>query len=610
MDKWLKLPIILLISTIVVLSCSEEESSPPTNTSTTEGEETTIETSKKLEYTSSEWNALLGSPSLDTASNVVITPDGEYIYVIGNARGDILSYANMGENDLIIAKYKANGEMVWISALRSTGNDGGYNIALSPDNRYIYIAGISTGNIDDQTNQGGNDILIVKYDSRGVKVWTKLIGSPSTDISTGIAVSPDNQYIYIVGYTDGSVFGEPHGKDVLIAKLTVEGTLQWGQLLTSNSNYDDEGYKIVVSNDGNALYITGITFGNIDPDYSTSGAPDIFVAKYTTEGTLSWVKQLGTPGFEYASDLTLSPDGNYIYVIGDTQGNLDNQANNGSFDAFIIKYDSLGTKIWTKLFGTPTLDYANAIEVGKTTGYLYISGATRGNLNGLTNNGDYDIFITKHTPEGTILKTILIGSPTTDNSFSITIPSNEYFGIISGYSKGPMPNSTPESTHHGDRDMLISKVTLIDDGVGNLTSCTPTFSHVTDTINIDNTGTLQDIQVGVIISASCTQDVDIYLEHQDACIELSTDNGSPYYHNYGETSSLSWDSAVVFASTAEQDITFADHLTPGYYLPEGSFSKLVGKNVYGAWTIHLSDDEGNNCPTYLLWWGLRLTYIR
>ena len=520
----------LLIGSLATLvGCSEEETAPSgessssttttsstTTSSTSSTEMSTIETERNLKYDFSKWNSLFGSPTTDQANDLVLTPDGKYTYVVGYAMGNVLNHTNNGWGDIILTKHKPTGELIWAFGLGSPGHDVGYGIALSPDNRYIYIVGEAGADIDDQTNQGGADILIAKYDSRGIKVWTKLIGSPSADKGMGIAISPDNQYIYIVGYTDGTIFGDPSGRDAFIAKLTVEGTLEWGELLTSNATYSDEAYNVVVSPDGNAIYMAGVTRGNMPGNTNPAiGVEDLFVAKYTPEGTVSWIKQLGAPNSDYAYNLALSPDGNYVYVVGRTYGNLDGETNSGNDDAFIVKYDSAGTKQWTKLFGTPASDYANGVVVG-TSGMIYVTGITCGDLNGSTNNGGCDAFITKHTPDGTITKTILLGSPTGDAGTAITISPNEHFAVIAGYASGYMPNLTPGSYHHGAKDMLTSKAILADtDGIGNLTNCTPTFSDINDTINIEASGTLQDIQVGVTIAATCTQDVDIYLKHGD-----------------------------------------------------------------------------------------------
>ena len=94
---------------------------------------------------------------------------------------------------------------------------------------------------------------------------------------------------------------------------------------------------------------------------------------------------LGSSSYDIAHALTTGLDGS-IYVCGYTQGNLDGQTNNGGRDAFITKYQPDGTKSWTKLLGSSSYDLANALTTG-LDGSIYVSGYTGGNLDGQTISG-------------------------------------------------------------------------------------------------------------------------------------------------------------------------------------------------------------------------------
>ena len=39
-------------------------------------------------------------------------------------------------------------------------------------NNNLYLVGQPEGNLDGNTNLGGNDLFLVKYDSAGTKQWT------------------------------------------------------------------------------------------------------------------------------------------------------------------------------------------------------------------------------------------------------------------------------------------------------------------------------------------------------------------------------------------------------------------------------------------------------
>ena len=88
--------------------------------------------------------------------------------------------------------------------------------------------------------------------------------------------------------------------------------------------------------------MTGYTYGGLDGN-TNSGGKDIFLVKYNSSGTKQWTKQLGTSSNDLGMDVTTDSSGN-IYVTGYTGGGLDGNTNSGEWDIFLIKYNSSGIK--------------------------------------------------------------------------------------------------------------------------------------------------------------------------------------------------------------------------------------------------------------------------
>ena len=125
---------------------------------------------------------------------------------------------------------------------------------------------------------------------------------------------------------------------------------------------------------------------------------DIFLVKYNSSGTKQWTKQLGTSSSDSGNGVTTDSSGN-IYVTGYTNGGLDGNTNSGYGDIFLVKYNSSGTKQWTKQLGTSSGDYGNDVTTD-SSGNIYVTGSTWGGLDGNTNSGSYDIFIVKYNSSG------------------------------------------------------------------------------------------------------------------------------------------------------------------------------------------------------------------
>ena len=84
-------------------------------------------------------------------------------------------------------------------------------------------------------------------------------------------------------------------------------------------------------------------------------------------------------------------------MAGDTTGGL-HGANEGSSDLFVVKYNSSGTKQWTKQLGTSGIDIANGVATD-SSGKVYVAGETKGGVDG-TNAGSYDLFVVKYNSDG------------------------------------------------------------------------------------------------------------------------------------------------------------------------------------------------------------------
>jgi len=87
-------------------------------------------------------------------------------------------------------------------------------------------------------------------------------------------------------------------------------------------------------------------------------------------------------------------------------GSLDGNTLIGGVDAFLTKYNSSGTKQWTKQFGTTASDRGVAVATDNS-GSVYVIGETSGELDGNTHSGYTncggtcpDMFLIKYNSDG------------------------------------------------------------------------------------------------------------------------------------------------------------------------------------------------------------------
>ena len=112
-----------------------------------------------------------------------------------------------------------------------------------------------------------------------------------------------------------------------------------------------------------SIYVSGSTGSTIDGLIYGGGYVDAFIAKYNSDGTKAWTRLLGSSVNEQGSALTTGLDGS-IFMSGYADGNLDGETSNGRSDAFIAKFNTDGTKAWTKLLGGNGNEYGSALTTG------------------------------------------------------------------------------------------------------------------------------------------------------------------------------------------------------------------------------------------------------
>jgi hypothetical protein len=282
----------------------------------------------------------------------------------------------------------------WTRIFGSSSSDNGHALTTGVDGA-IYVAGHTSGSFDGQTHSGGFDAFLTKYDANGTKDWTRFLGSSSSDLARALTTGVDGA-IYVAGHTSGSFDGQTNsgGFDAFLTKYDANGTKAWTRLLGSSAG--DEAYALTTGVDG-AIYVAGSTQGSFDGE-TFSGFQDAFLTKYDANGNKAWTRLLGSSGGDAAFALTTGVDG-AIYVAGRTGGSFDGQTSNGGGDAFLTKYDANGTKDWTRLFGSSSGDEAFALTTG-VDGAIYVAGFW-GSFDGQTYSGGFDAFLTKFDANGT-----------------------------------------------------------------------------------------------------------------------------------------------------------------------------------------------------------------
>jgi len=339
----------------------------------------------------SSWSGIrmVGTSSSDTATRVHIGSDGSVI-IAGQTQGTLPNNTKLGNNDAYVAKYSANGNLLWIKQFGSDKNETVQGLAIDPQGN-VGVAGSSDGSLPNNTLNGVvSDAYVAKLNgSTGQVIWIHQFGSTATDVATGLAVDGSGNFYasgYVQAATSAALPGNTAkgGNDAFIAKITPGGTREWLKQLGTNS--DDLAYAVWVDSSGTS-YTVGTTTGTFAGNTSAGGL-DAFLVKYNSSGVEQWVEQIGTSGADALNVVDVDSSG-HIVVAGSTTGTYPMQVSQGGNDLVVAKVDKDSRNlIWVLQDGSSANDYATGVAIDGNQ-MIYVAGYTLGGFVG-TNAGSSD----------------------------------------------------------------------------------------------------------------------------------------------------------------------------------------------------------------------------
>ena len=387
-----------------------------------------------------------------------------------HVEGDVYVSSNLevGRTTISTTGFDVVPPVSWARSIGGTRNDTGKAIATdSAGNVYVvgsYYDSVTIGSI---TLTGSyDDAFVAKYDTSGTVQWARSIGGTSYDYGYGIATDSAGN-VYVVGSYYGSVtiglttLNGTGSSDVFVAKYDTSGTVQWARSIGGTSA--DFGQAIATDSSGN-VYVIGRYVGSVTIGSTTlnsAGSNDAFVAKYDTIGTVQWATSIGGGDSDNGHGIATDSGGN-VYVVGSyydsvTIGSI---TLTGSYDdAFVAKYDTSGTVQWARSIGGTSYDYGYGIATD-SAGNVYVVGSYYGSvtigLTTLNSTGSSDAFVAKYDTSGTVQWALSIGGTSADYVYGIATDSGGNV-YVTGYYAGSVTIGSTTLNSAGSNDAFVAK---------------------------------------------------------------------------------------------------------------------------------------------------------
>ena len=257
-----------------------------------------------------------------------------------------------------------SGDEVFTSVIETT--DGGF-LAVG------HSSSSASGKIEAK-GFGEMDGLMVKFNAKGVKVWDRLIGGSNDDFLNSVTEMAGGSFI-AAGYSESSKSGNLSdlnngGQDGLLVKVDSKGNILWNQLFGGKGM--DRFYSMIQTSDGNLL-VAGESNSSKSGDITrvSNGSSDGLLVQFDPFGQKVWHQLLGGSGLDFFSDVIETSDGfvavggSYSKVSGHSQ-----DKNNGSQDGLIVKVNAKGVPQWDQVFGGRAYDRFDAVVETANQGFI------------------------------------------------------------------------------------------------------------------------------------------------------------------------------------------------------------------------------------------------
>ena len=279
-----------------------------------------------------QWAKGVGGTDWDGIFATTIDTQGN-IYVVGIFNSPTITFGsttltNNGEEDIFIAKYNSNGNVLWAKSAGGIYEDRALSVIVDASGNIVVTGSFNSPTITfgttTLTNNGNYNIFIAKYNNNGDVLWAKSAGSNDEDfVSSIVAVDATGNIIIAGSFSSPTItFGSTTlinngGSDTFLTKYNTNGNVIWAKSAGGIST--DFSKSMAVDATGNII-VSGsfksptITFGSTT--LTSEGDWVSFLTKYNTSGDVLWAKSDSI--YDGMNSISVSVDKlKNIYLIND-----------------------------------------------------------------------------------------------------------------------------------------------------------------------------------------------------------------------------------------------------------------------------------------------------
>jgi hypothetical protein len=357
------------------------------------------------------WATYYGGSGFDTGHCLSLNNNGD-IYLAGwtqsktgmATQGAFQYNYSGGEYDSFLAKFDSEGNLIWSTYFGGENDDYINDIIVDGFSNILFIGrtasrvNISTPGRHQMTFGGNFDVFLQKFTPQGQRIWGTYYGGSGFDVGMELCTDIFNN-IMLTGYTQSrnAIASQDCHKDtlsgiwdILIAKFSPTGDRIWGTYY-GGQNYD---YGWGIDSDGyENIYITGNTVSSDNiatpgthKDTLSENEIDAFVIKFNPHGRRLWGTYFGGNDEDYGNDGIIDPWGNFIFSgntyseDGIATSGVPQSSHHGNLDAFLTRFKANGRQDWGTYYGGTLNDYGHGVAIDDESRIIF-TGYTKSHEN-------------------------------------------------------------------------------------------------------------------------------------------------------------------------------------------------------------------------------------
>ena len=299
--------------------------------------------------------------------------------------GEVVSVgymAQLGEGEgadtddrMLIVKYAGDGTIAWEAAVQvEAGYDCKGADADIDGSGNIYVC----GNFDYNESIDKSAMIIIKFDSAGVKQWTRKVQGECEDFATSIVVGPDN-YLYLAAVT-----GTNNNSDfsMVIAKYNTAGTVVWQRLLDNTTSWTFAGGLFLGNIFGGSNLAVRDGYVAVSGSFGApdQGLPRAIVAQFASDGTLFTVGDYDFIAATFSGVLDSAASDITVTGAGKTDSDYIAEFTTSNFSPTVdLTSDLIGTRYSSTsgTVGTVKLTAPGSRKIEEVYGYNSVSVTSR-----------------------------------------------------------------------------------------------------------------------------------------------------------------------------------------------------------------------------------------